>query len=365
MIYHQFNPRPELKFKREYIQAEDGGVFSLDWVVGPPKETKKLLVVLHGLLGGSEAGYLREILRGFLLTGEYKIVVVHNRGISDTPLFTPFCFHASYTSDLEFALNLIKKRLPNHFCCCLGTSLGANIFVKLLAQDHSLNDYIKCLISISNPLNIFEGEKRNRGGLICKFMKNNFVRYYNMHQILKSVDGKYNLLTILLGFIPKNLNFLFLGIDYKKFREIKDYHEIDSHFTLKIHKNFENLEDYYIKSSSCFDIHKLGIPTLFINSKDDIISPYDTVDYSHCKYKKINFEILFKKIFLNFLVYSNEKLMMILTDTGGHVTYYHGNLRPTRWFIKKSILYSEAIYEYYQEHKEKEITNGDYLNRVE
>lgn len=190
IIYHQLNPRPDLNFKREYIQTEDGGVFSIDWVAGPLKDTKKLLVVLHGLLGGSESGYLREILTGFLVTGEYKIVVVHNRGISETPLFTPFCFHASFTSDLQLALNLIKKRLPNYFCCCLGTSLGANIFVKFLAQDNSFNEYIKCLISISNPLNIFEGEKRNRGGLVCKFMKNKFAKYYNMHQILKRVDGK-------------------------------------------------------------------------------------------------------------------------------------------------------------------------------
>lgn len=60
------------------------------------------------------------------------------------------------------------------------------------------------------------------------------------------------------------------------------------------------------------------------------------------------------KIFNNLLVYSNEKLMMILTDTGGHVTYFHENLRPKRWFIQKSILYSQAIYDFYQEHKQKQ-----------
>ncbi len=44
--------------------------------------------------------------------------------------------------------------------------------------------------------------------------------------------------------------------------------------------------------------------------------------------------------------------MMVLTDTGGHVTYFHENIKPKRWFIKKSILYSQAIYDYFQETKE-------------
>jgi predicted alpha/beta-fold hydrolase len=286
MLYHQFRPKPDLKFKREYIKVKDGGVFSMDWVVNInnkrnlvnknkinseknkfPLKPPKLLVILHGLLGGSEAGYVREIIQGFQKTNEYKIVVIHNRGISDTPLFTPFTFHASYTSDLKSALNLIKRRFPNFFCCCLGTSLGANIFVKLLAQDHSLNDYVKCLISISNPLNLIEGEKKNRGGLLCCFMRNNFLRYYNKHPILKSVKG----------------------IDFGKSKLIKFYREVDLEFTIKVHNNFKSVEDYYMKSSSYYDIHKLDVPTLFINSKDDLMSHVDSVDFEKCKCRSVIF----------------------------------------------------------------------------
>jgi hypothetical protein len=40
---------------------------------------------------------------------------------------------------------------------------------------------------------------------------------------------------------------------------------------------------------------------------------------------------------------------MILTHTGGHVTFYHGNFKPKRWYIKKSILYAKAVYDYYHE----------------
>lgn len=192
MIYHQFYPRPIIKFKREYIQTPDKGIFSMDWVIDEKvQKYNKLLVILHGLTGGSEAGYLREIIKEFLDYGGYKIVVIHNRGISDTPLFTPFPFHASFTSDLKFALKIIKQRFPNIFCAALGVSMGANIFVKFLANDYSLNNYIRCFVSISNPLNLEEGEKRNRGTLIDTHLKQAVIAYFSRHRILKANKSIY------------------------------------------------------------------------------------------------------------------------------------------------------------------------------
>jgi predicted alpha/beta-fold hydrolase len=102
------------------------------------------------------------------------------------------------------------------------------------------------------------------------------------------------------------------------------YYEVDKYFTLKIHKEFIDIDDYYKKCSSCYDIDKLQINTLFINSKDDLISPIECINFTH-------FE-------------SNEKVMMLLTEVGGHVTFYHGHLVPKRWFIQKSIEYVEIIH---------------------
>jgi len=96
-------------------------------------------------------------------------------------------------------------------------------------------------------------------------------------------------------------------------------------FTIKIHKEFESLDDYYNKVSSCHDIEKLKIRTLFINSKDDVLSPVECIDFKP-------FE-------------ENENVMMLLTDSGGHVCWFEGNINPSRWFIKKAVEYVEAIIE--------------------
>ncbi len=76
----------------------------------------------------------------------------------------------------------------------------------------------------------------------------------------------------------------------------------------------------------------MKINSFFINAKDDIFSPVNDVDLKPCK------------IFNFILVTANPNLMMLLTDTGGHVTFYHGILTPKRWFIEKSQNYIDAIY---------------------
>lgn len=63
----------------------------------------------------------------------------------------------------------------------------------------------------------------------------------------------------------------------------ENYRDVDVHYTIKIHKKFKTVEDYYQKSSSCYDLDKLKTYSLFINSRDDILSPVYCIDFSHCK----------------------------------------------------------------------------------
>lgn len=196
-----------MKFNREYIQMEDGAIFSLDWVIDPKLNNKqinnnKLLIILHGLSGGSESRYIRDIINGFLDENNekneiYRIVVLHNRGINDTPLMTPKSYNAAFTSDLHTAINVIYNRYPSLNCFCLGVSMGANIFVRYLASPEYKNsyiykiNYIKCLVSVSNPFDLKECELLNRNNVISSYLINYMKSYYKRHPILKNCKGVY------------------------------------------------------------------------------------------------------------------------------------------------------------------------------
>ena len=78
----------------------------------------------------------------------------------------------------------------------------------------------------------------------------------------------------------------YLDIDVDKIFEIKNYREFDELLTVKLF-NFESVDDYYTKASSYLDVEKLKIPSFFLNSMNDRLSPYDTLNLDLCK---INFK---------------------------------------------------------------------------
>ena len=268
MLYNEICPNTKVDYKREYIETPDGGLISFDWAV-PEREVNetRLIIILHGLTGGSESSYIKEIVKGLMNNESNKVVVVQFRGINGSPLKTPLSYHAGETSDIKFALNYFRKTYPNLACYTVGTSMGANIFVKLFAHDHSFDDYVKGLVSISNPFNIIALEERNRGTVIDYFLKKRQQRYIKQHyNILKTLDRK---------------NLLKTDINIDKLFKIKYHREFDEIFTIKLF-NFESVDEYYKKSSCYLDVDKLKIPTFFINSMNDRLSPWDTLNLDLC-----------------------------------------------------------------------------------
>lgn len=302
MIYNETKSIPEIKFERQYISTYDEGVISLDFVVKSTQndssansinnnynnnnnnsnnnnnnfnnndennsqtsnklledEDDKILVILHGLTGGSEATYIRETILKFQQIQKLKIVVVNYRGISGSPLLTPLIYHAGFYDDLHEALKFIREKHPNLRCYALGTSMGANIFTKLLGNVHEFDDYIKGFIAVSNPLDCLEVEKRNRNGILDRFIIRRQIKYIELHKnILKDV------------------------FDFEKISQVKLYRHFDEFFTCKLF-GFNTVEEYYEKSSSIRDIPNIRVPSVFINSKDDLLSPIDSIDVNMCK----------------------------------------------------------------------------------
>lgn len=273
MAFNERQTKKVVEYKRQYVATHDLGVISLDWVLTPKtlsnplnyenlEKDDKLLVIMHGLTGGSEANYIRDIVEKFCEVERLKIVVVNYRGISESPLLTPFTYHIGYYHDLLTAMEFIREKYPDLRCYALGTSMGANIFCKLLANHHEFDDYIKGFINVSNPFNAFEVEKRNRNGVLDYFLSKRKIAYVQEHKY--AFDGFF---------------------DYDKLKTIKNFRDYDLLFTCKIF-GFDTVEDYY-RNSSCYgDLHRIKVPTVFFNSKNDKMSPIDSLDMKICNLNK-------------------------------------------------------------------------------
>jgi len=196
MFLHESMEVKEVYFKREYVISDDGGEYSLDWVVDDPREfqkekNKNIFLILHGLTGGSNTIYMRDIIYEMKNLKDFKICVLHNRGINDTPLKTPKSFHASFTNDIKHIFKLLKTRYPESSLYTMGISMGANILTKFFANEYDMGDYVKCFISLSNPFDFHECYNRTKDSIISYFLKINMRSFFEVNPILRNVKGGY------------------------------------------------------------------------------------------------------------------------------------------------------------------------------
>ena len=73
----------DIKYTRHLLKMDDGGTVSIDWATpadnNVTKVEQKLCVVFPGLSGGSDRGYVKNLVKTLLENG-FEVAVLHNRG---------------------------------------------------------------------------------------------------------------------------------------------------------------------------------------------------------------------------------------------------------------------------------------------
>jgi predicted alpha/beta-fold hydrolase len=97
----------------------------------PSEDTKPMLVVLHGLSGGSHELYLRHVVHPMVANREWEACVVNSRGCAQTKISTGVLYNARATWDVRQAVKWLRKTFPNRPLFGIGFSLGANILTNV------------------------------------------------------------------------------------------------------------------------------------------------------------------------------------------------------------------------------------------
>lgn len=150
---------PNIYYRRRIFDADHKtytGTFAVDFVVDPHEDadetlpprtayyseedfakvgsddTRPMLIVLHGLSGGSHEVYLRHSIEPLLVNGEnWAVCVVNSRGCANSAITTGVLFNARATWDVRQIVNWARKTYPNRPLFGLGFSLGANILTNV------------------------------------------------------------------------------------------------------------------------------------------------------------------------------------------------------------------------------------------
>ena len=157
-----------IHYKRRIFEAEDPaylGQFAVDFVAAPDKEhdsslpprttylsdedfasigsddDKPMLVILHGLSGGSHELYLRSVLEPLVVNennpkgGGWEACVVTSRGCSNTSITSTILYNARATWDIRQTVKWLRKTFPNRPLFGAGFSLGGNIMINYLGEE--------------------------------------------------------------------------------------------------------------------------------------------------------------------------------------------------------------------------------------
>lgn len=96
----------------------------------PSNDQKPMLVVLHGLSGGSHEPYLRHIVDALFKDG-WEACVVNFRGCAKSKVNSSILYNARATWDVRQTVRWLQETFPSRPLFGIGFSLGANILTNV------------------------------------------------------------------------------------------------------------------------------------------------------------------------------------------------------------------------------------------
>ncbi|KAI0768230.1 AB-hydrolase YheT, partial [Trametes elegans] len=287
----------------------------------PTARGERVLLVAHGLTGGSHEAYVRAVLaravppRGL----GTRAVVLNFRGCNGSPVVTPRLYHAGSSDDIRHVVLWISHTFPECRMYGLGFSLGANILAKYAGEEGDACP-LHGLALLANPWDFVKGSEH----MLRTCAGRHLYRYVlggALQRLLRVHRRAF------LAAPPAALPLAHAQLDAVLRRRRLALGEWDELVTAPLF-GFRHARDYYAKISSARFVRAVRVPCLAINSVDDPITGADGLPVREAA--------------------ESPWLVLALTKTGGHLGWYeHGpDGKIGRWYVKPVVQFLAALMEY-------------------
>jgi uncharacterized protein len=258
------------------------------------------LVVLHGLEGSCESGYMRGTGEKAWIAG-FNVVRLNQRNCGGSEKLSPTLYHSGLSCDIrEVVLELAEcDGLPEIFAA--GYSMGGNLVLKMAGEMGASPaaalrgvvaiapalDLAACADALSKPRNfIYEHHFVTRLKRHMRHKASLFTDLYPLH----AVPG---------------------------FRRVRTVREFDDVITAR-YCGFEDASDYYARSSASRVVSEIRVPTLIIAAQDDPFVPFGP--------------------FQNPAIVGNRWITLIAPEHGGHCAFISQDDGPERFWAEARIV---------------------------
>ena len=251
LFARKHHPNAAPQFERERWETPDGDFVDCDWQrLGGPQ--RPLLVLFHGLEGGSASHYSQAFASHARQLG-WDFALPHFRGCSGELNLAPRAYHSGDYIEVGWMLQQLHARHPGPLLAA-GVSLGGNALLRWGQEaGREARRRVRALAAVSAPLDLAAASKAIHQGLNRLL----YTRYF-LHTM-----------------VPKALRKLeqHPGLfDRALLLRATSLEAFDDCITAPLH-GFANARDYYERSSAGRRLHKLRVPTLVLNARNDPFVP--------------------------------------------------------------------------------------------
>lgn len=241
------------QYRRERWNAPDGDFVDVDWLVGDgPAEPSTLLVLFHGLEGSSRSHYA-EAFADFAQERGWSYAVPHFRGCSGEINHAPRAYHSGDYEEIGWILSRFRAAHAGPIVA-VGVSLGGNALMRWAEEaGEEAGKTVSAVASVCSPIDLAAG-----GWAIGR----GFNRQVYTRMFLNTMK-------------PKALTKLAQHpglFDRGAMLAARDLYAFDNIFTAPLH-GFRNTEDYWKRASAKPHLHRIRIPALVANARNDPFVP--------------------------------------------------------------------------------------------
>ena len=249
LFHHPSSP----SYRREiWLCEQDGGRLAIDFVDAETADAP-LLVLFHGLEGGSDSNYAKALIHEAQRRGWHG-AVAHFRSCGGVPNTSRRAYYAADSATVDWMMTRLAERYATIYA--EGVSLGGNILARYLGEP-GYHVHCKAAAIVSAPLDLTASSTRMDDGL---------QRLLYTRMFLKTLKQKAR---HQLAHNPG----LFDPVCLDKARTFREF---DTLVTAPLH-GYRDAADYWQRASGKLVLHNISTPTLILNAKNDPFMPGDAL----------------------------------------------------------------------------------------
>jgi predicted alpha/beta-fold hydrolase len=255
----------------------------------PSGTSRGEMILIHGLEGSGESGYMRTMAKVGLDAG-FAVNRLNIRSCGGTGHLCKTLYHAGLTGDLRAVLCQFRDegRAPVHL---VGYSLGGNMTLKLAGElGEEARPLIASVCVVSTPIDL---------GACARRLAQLSHRLYD-RRFLKRMRNR----VVATG-----------RFTVDQVQHARTVYDFDDRFTA-LSFGFRSAEHYYETQSSRQFLERIRVPTLVIQAKDDVFIPFE--------------------IFEHPALHANPLVQLYVTEHGGHLGFL--SRKPPRFWADQAVL---------------------------